>query len=160
MDKENEKIKNQQEEKGTANPTNHLPLIDNSMEMKPQVSSDSSVSKVDEGSDTSSKAIVCVNRNDPSPPEDAVGGTIDFTSIGPTEVHKLEIDRPNFGTDYIIMKRQMSETTFLYDWVKERYNSFEVSEMYGLNYQPGELRGILTLADSLAPVCTKRCNMF
>ncbi|KAI3888666.1 hypothetical protein MKW92_011650 [Papaver armeniacum] len=30
----------------------------------------------------------------------------------------------------------------------------------GLNYQPGELREILALVDSLTPVCTKPCSMF
>ncbi|KAI3951533.1 hypothetical protein MKX01_018649 [Papaver californicum] len=157
MDKENEKSKNHQE-KGTENPNNHLSLSDNSMEMN--VSSDNSGSVVDEGSDSSSKVLVCVNRygktpasdnyimrnilsrlrskylmrfksvctqwksmietdsylislqyrfhgrdkkpllfisSAPSPPKERVGGTIDFTSVGPTEVQRLELDRSNFG---------------------------------------------------------------
>ncbi|KAI3895197.1 hypothetical protein MKX03_009382 [Papaver bracteatum] len=79
------------------------------MEMKLQVSSDSSVSKVNEGSEssnTSSSDVVIFFltpllfvSSAPSPPEDAVGGTIDFTSIGPTEVQKLKLklDLPNYG---------------------------------------------------------------
>ncbi|KAI3983917.1 hypothetical protein MKX01_011625 [Papaver californicum] len=63
------------------------------------------------------------------------------------------------GTNYIILKRQMQETTYLYDRVKKVFNSFTVNQMYELNYQPGELREILTLVDSLAPVCTKRCSI-
>ncbi|KAI3888819.1 hypothetical protein MKX03_002098 [Papaver bracteatum] len=70
MDKENEKINNHQEVKGTENLNNHLSLTDNSMEMKPQVSSDSSaISKVDEVSDTS-KVIVCANRYGKTPASD------------------------------------------------------------------------------------------
>ncbi|KAI3943015.1 hypothetical protein MKX01_024938 [Papaver californicum] len=134
MDKENEKIKNHQE-KGTDNPTNHLSGSDNSME----VSSDSSGSKVDEGSD-SSKVVVCQTlikiphevqicisqwksmietdsylidlqyqfygrdkkpllfiSSAPSPPKERAEGTIDFTSVGPTEVQKLELHRSKFG---------------------------------------------------------------
>ncbi|KAI3888818.1 hypothetical protein MKX03_002097 [Papaver bracteatum] len=34
------------------------------------------------------------------------------------------------------------------------------NDMFGLNYQPGELREIPTLVDSLTPVCTKPRRMF
>ncbi|KAI3956263.1 hypothetical protein MKW92_028086 [Papaver armeniacum] len=162
MDMENEKINNHQEVKGTENTTNHLSVTDISMEMKPQVSSDSSaISKVDEVLDTS-KVLVLANRYGKTPASDNYimcnilsripskflirfksvctqwksmietdshlihlqyrfhsrekrplmfisspppsesgeperGGTIDFTMVCPTEVHKLELDRPNFG---------------------------------------------------------------
>ncbi|KAI3983892.1 hypothetical protein MKX01_011600 [Papaver californicum] len=46
-----------------------------------------------------------------------------------------------------------------YEEVKKMFNSFTVNQMYELNYQSGELREILTLVDSLAPVRTKRCSM-
>ncbi|KAI3948102.1 hypothetical protein MKX01_014701 [Papaver californicum] len=63
------------------------------------------------------------------------------------------------GSNFIILKRQMSETTYLYDRVKKGYNFYTVNERHGLNYHPGELREILTLVDSITPVCTKRSNI-
>ncbi|KAI3888120.1 hypothetical protein MKX03_037531 [Papaver bracteatum] len=64
------------------------------------------------------------------------------------------------GSNVIIMKREMSET--IYDYFRDRkaYDAYTMNEKHGLNYQPGELRGILSLFDSLAPVSTKRCSMF
>ncbi|MCL7034250.1 hypothetical protein MKW94_016774 [Papaver nudicaule] len=69
------------------------------------------------------------------------------------------------GTNFIIVKRQMSETTYLYNRVKKVYNAFNVSDMYGLNYQPGELREILTIVDSIVPVqglklCKRRYHIY
>ncbi|KAI3964832.1 hypothetical protein MKW92_013627 [Papaver armeniacum] len=68
------------------------------------------------------------------------------------------------GTKCIILKLQTSEDIYFYD--RDRSGIFGIQtfdEMHGhegLNYQPGELREILALVDSLTPVCTKPCSMF
>ncbi|XP_026438104.1 uncharacterized protein LOC113336676 [Papaver somniferum] len=64
------------------------------------------------------------------------------------------------GTNVIIMKREMSETIYVYFRDRKAYDAYTMNEKHGLNYQPGELRGILTLFDNLTPVSTKLCSMF